>query len=197
MRRNRRVELAALLCATYNAFQSYTLYSVCANSEFSYTEAEQMSEEYSSMFGVEIPTSAFLPNADKYSDLSIHFYKEYSRCCKELDGKGYDKGTVDAFCNMVLNGAEGYRLQMFRSLNAFGFSQSMMTFYAYVKGAANIEELKNGMVIFGHGGMQRMTPSMIKLFIRTMYRVVYAFEDIATKRKERNEKTNSRNLERA
>lgn len=183
--RNRQATIAAMLCVAYDSFHRMQLNRICAQNHMSYQEAERQSAEFSDVFGVDIPTEAFLPNEEKYSDEAIDYYKDYVENCKLLTQIGYTTYDVDAFCKMVFYNPEKYDMCHFRAFNSVGYAISMVSVYDYLCGSCN-EVI---MTIFEPSGLQPMNEKGIKAFIRTMYKVVDVFSRMVELRAERYEKT--------
>ena len=187
--RNRRATLAAMICVTYDSFHKTQLYRICSQNNCSYAEAEKCSVEYSDAFGVDIPTDAFLPNEDKYSDLAISCYNDYVNYRKFFLDYGYTIGDIDAFCKMVFFDPERYDMCHFRAFNSVGYMYAMIGVYDYLCGKVDEIQMLSVMQIYEPGGMKPMTDTQIRSFAKTMIKVVDAFMDIYYKRAERNEKT--------
>lgn len=182
--RNRMATIAAMLCVAYDSFHKMQLNRICAQSDISYQEAEARSVEFSDAFGVDIPTEAFLPDEEKYSNDAIDNYREYQENRKLLTQMGYTTYDVDAFCKMVFYNPEKYDMCHFRAFNSVGYAISMVSVYDYLCGSCN-EVI---MTIFEPSGLQPMDEKGIRAFIRTMYKVVYTFGQIVELRAMRNEK---------
>lgn len=178
-----RTTIAAMLCVAYDSFHRMQLNRICAQNHMSYQEAERQSAEFSDVFGVDIPTEAFLPNEEKYSNDAIEWYKEYMENRKLLINMGYSVSDVDAFCKMVFYNPEKYDMCHFRAFNSVGYAISMVSVYDYLCGACK----EVVMTTFEPSGMQPMNEKGIRGFIKTMYKVVNAFYDIVIKRAERDE----------
>ena len=183
--RNRQATIAAMLCVAYDSFHKMQLNRICAQNKMSYQEAESHSVEFSDAFGVDIPTEAFLPNEEKYSNDAIEWYKEYMENRKLLIHMGYSVGDVDAFCKMVFYNPEKYDMCHFRAFNSVGYAISMVSVYDYLCGACK----EVVMTTFEPSGIQPMNEKGIKAFIRTMYKVVDVFFQMVELRAERYEKT--------
>ena len=184
-RRNREVAIVTMLCLSYDAFHKMQLYRICSDSNLSYQEAESQSEMFSNVFGVDIPTEAFLPNKDKFSNMAIHSYNEYKKSRRLLTSIGYSESDVESFCKMVFYNPEQYDLCFFRALNSAGYAVSMVGIFDYVCGVCSLEQLSNVMVILEPSGMKPMNQTQIKEFVKTMFKVLDAFYDIVQLRRSR------------
>lgn len=182
--RNRQATIAAMLCVTYDSFHRMQLNKICAQNDMSYQEAEARSVEFSDAFGVDIPTEAFLPDEEKYSNEAIDCYKEYVENRSLLTQIGFSVYDVDAFCKMVFFNPNEYDMCHFRAFNSVGYALSMVSVYDYLCGACD----EVVMTIFELSGMKPMNERGIRTFIRTMYKIVDVFEQIVNIRAERNEK---------
>lgn len=187
-RRNRNTTLAAMLCVTYDAYHQMQLYRICAQSKCSYAEAERKAVEFSDVFGMDIPTEAFLPNEDKFSNLALDCYNVYQKHRVMFEEIGFSAEDADAFCKMVFFSPTQYDMWHFRAFNSMGYMYSMIAVYDYVVGKCGLGQLMMSMRIFEPGGMKPMTDIQIRAFVKTMIKVVNAFLDIVNKRDERNEK---------
>ena len=186
--RNRRATLAAMLCAAYDAFHKTQLYRICAVNDCTYAEAEKRSVEFSDAFGVDIPTDAFLPNADKYTNCAIDSYHEYEKYVETFINSGYLKEDVDSFCKMVFYSPQQYDMYHFRAFNSVGYMYAMIAVYDYLIEACSEEQMIMLLQIFEPSGMQPMTDVQIRYFLRTMIHIVDVFQDIVYLRETRHEK---------
>ena len=186
--RNRYATIAAMLCVAYDSFHRMQLNRVCAQNHLSYQEAERQSEEFSDAFGVDVPTEAFLPNEEKYSDEAISCYQEYIKNRSLLTQIGFSTADVDAFCKMVFFDPDRYGMCHFRAFDSVGYALAMVGVYDYLCGAISEEQLALAMQVYEPSGIQPMSKRGVRAFIRTMYRIVEVFEYIVNKRAERDEK---------
>jgi len=186
--RNRYATVAAMLCVAYDSFHKMQLNRICAQNNCSYQEAERRSTEFSDAFGVDIPTEAFLPNEEQYSNMAIQCYKDYIANRSLLTKIGFSVGDVDAFCNMVFFNPDKYDLCHFRAFNSVGYAVVMVAVYDYLCGAISEEQLRMAMQLYEPSGMRPMNEKGVRTFVRTMYKIVYVFDEVIEIRKNRNEK---------
>ena len=194
LRRHRQITLAAVLCVAFDEFHHTSVLRNCVNAKTTYIEAEEMADFFGGLFDMDIPTEAFLPN-DRQYDEAIDHYRKYCEHRKVMKDFGYEENDLDAFCNMVEHKAWEAGLNDFYTFNSIGFMYAMVSVYDYISGAIAFERLKEMMVVFIPPDITPMTERQVRLFARTMFRLVKEFEEVVEKRAKRREKQNNVNAD--
>lgn len=179
--RYRDISLATVLSYAFNAHHMMVINRRAVVSNITYQEAEQLSEAYANVMGMEIPPSAIMPS-EKNVDAAIESYRQYTLSREIILDFGYEEGDVDAFCKMVENApADNGLLGFF--LNNYYYLYAIRNIYDYINGVIDKEHI----ILMSHDGIKLhpMTDTEVFAFARNMTAAVRKFKEITEKRNKR------------
>lgn len=178
MNRNGDIILATILTLAYDKYHQAQLNRICAESRMTYHDAERSAETFNDIFGTELPTDAFLPDTEKRVNAAIVYYQEYKKQRDSMPSFGYEAEDLDTFCKMLFHQPWYRHLTWFVANNSTGYVYAMRGVYEYVMGNVSFEQMKMCFKTFmPPQGLRDMSDTEVRMFVRTMFRLVAEFKD--------------------
>ena len=188
LNRNGDIILATILTMAYHEYHQAQLNRICAETDMTWLDAERSADTFNDIFGTDIPTEAFMPDKEKRVNDAIEHYRNYQEQRKSFPFMGFEKEDLDAFCKMLFHQPWLHHLTWFIANNSTGYMYAMRGVYEYVMGNISEEQMRMCFRTFmPPDGLRDMSDREIRMFAKTMFRLVAEFKDLSKLRKKRKE----------